>query len=137
MVNEVEDFPWEGEYPSGPFAKLLKHSAETLGYTHSFYEVRRPDGTLILAAGVAVWSFVRPPELWLILAKPYLKNLRENLHLTREALHLPLKKYPDLVCEVEKGYKREEHFVKHIGWKPSGYPSLRPDGHNFTQFRVE
>lgn len=137
MVREVNEFPWEGEYPSATFAKLLKHRDETLGFTRSFYEVRRADGALILGAGVAVWSYVRPPELWLILAKPYFENLRESLRLTRAGLRLPAETFPYLVCEVEHGMRREEHFVKHMGWVPSGQPSLRPDGHNFTQFRVE
>lgn len=136
-IRSVADFPWEGEYPSSTFATLLRYGRESLDYTKEFYEVRTPSGELILGAGVALWSFARPPELWTILAKPYFLNLRESLRLTRAALSIPAEKYANLVCDVEKNSKKELHFVKHMGWVPTGQPSLRPNGNQYIQFKVK
>lgn len=135
-VNQVVDFPWEGEYSAESVAGFLANSAEVFGYTKAFYEVRRPDGALILGAGVAVWSFARAPEMWIMLAKPYFENLRESLRVTRDALSLPAEVFPHLTCEVKKTSAKELHFVKHMGWVPTGEPSIRPNGHNYIPFRV-
>jgi len=135
MVNEVTDFPWEGEYLAATTATILR-GAETLMYTKRFYEVRNQRGELLLSAGVALWSFVRPPELWLHLAKPYFVNLRESLRITIEAMALPADQYPGLVCDVRKDNVTELHFVKHCGWRPTGHASLRPNGEDFIQFEV-
>lgn len=135
-IVPLDTFPWEGEYPASTCAALLRYGEETLNFTKCFYEVRREDGALILGAGVAVWSFVRPPELWIILAKPYFTNLRSSLRLTKKALELPASTYPNLVCDVEKTAKRELHFVQHMGWVPTGQASLRPHGEDYIQFKV-
>lgn len=136
MVREVDTFPWEGEYPAASVARFISCQSETLMYTQRFYEVRNAAGELILGAGVALWSFVRPPELWLMLAKPYYVNLRDSLRLTKAALALPAADYEGLVCDVRKDNVSELHFVKHCGWVPTGRPSLRPHGENFIQFEV-
>ena len=136
MVQEVDMFPWEGEYPAPQMARFIRNQAETLMYTKRFYEVRNDSGELILGAGVALWSFVRPPELWLLLAKPYFVNLRDSLRLTKMAMALPAEQYSGLVCDVRKTNKAEMHFVKHCGWRPTGHASLRPHGENFIQFEV-
>jgi hypothetical protein len=137
MIREVDALPWEGEYPGATVATFLRHGADTLIYTQRYYEVRNPAGALILGVGVALWSFVRPPELWVLLAKPYFADLRESLRITREAQVLPLSQYSGLVCDVARNNAVENHFVKHMGWSPSGNESLRPDGHKYIQFEVK
>ena len=137
MIKEVDTMPWEAEYPARVTAALLRYGRDTLLYTQKFYEVRNVRGELILGAGVALWNFVRPPELWIMLAKPYFVNLRDSLRETAVALALPKQQYPNLVCDVARDNKAELHFVKHIGWRPTGQPSLRPNADRFIQFGVK
>lgn len=136
MIKEVDTMPWEGEYPARVVAAVLRYGADTLTFTQKYYEVRNLQGELILGAGVALWSFSRPPELWVMLAKPYFVNLRESLRFTKEALRLPASQYPGLVCDVAKTNKTELHFVYHCGWQPTGRRSLRPKGEDYIQFGV-
>ena len=132
--------PWEAEFTARATAGMLRdmtrNNAQTLGRTDRFYEVRNAAGEIILAAGVSVWSFVRPPELWLLLVKPFMRSLRDSLILTREALQLPLRHYPNLVCEVRRDNQTELRFVAACGWHISGDLSLRPNGEDFIQFKV-
>lgn len=137
MVSEVDTMPWEAEYPARVTALMLRYGAETIAYTQKFYEVRNPKGEMILGAGVALWNFARPPELWMLIAKPFFVNIREGLRLTRRALYLPASQYPNLVCDVRKDNVTELHFVRHLGWAPSGQPTLRPNGEAFIQFKVK
>ncbi len=137
MIKEVDTLPWEAEYPARVTATMLRYGTDTLRYTKRYYEVRNPRGELILGAGVALWSFARSPEIWIMLAKPYFVNLRESLRLTAAAMILPKMHYPSLVCDVDRDSATELHFVKHLGWVPSKLPSLRPDGHKYIQFEVK
>lgn len=137
MIKEVETMPWEAEYPARVTAAMLRYGMDTLLYTKRYYEVRNSSGELILGAGVALWSFARPPELWIMLAKPYFLNLRESLRLTAEALPVPATQYPNLVCDVLKTNKSEIHFVRHMGWRPTNQRSLRPRGDDYIQFEVK
>ena len=136
MIKEVDTMPWEAEYPARVTAAMLRYGADALAYTKKFYEVRNVSGELIMGVGVALWSFARPPEMWIMLAKPYFVNLRDSLRTSRAALHLPASQYPGLVCEVKKGNAAEEHFVLVHGFRPTGQPSLRPNGAAFTQYGV-
>lgn len=136
MVQETESMSWEAEYPAAATANLLRFGAETLARTLRFYEVRNPAGEIILNAGVALWSFSRPPELWLVLAKPFFRNLREALRLGREAVKLPVSQYEGLICDVACDNQAELHFARHLGCRPTGRPSLRPDGDQYIQFGV-
>lgn len=136
MVQETEGMSWEAEYPATAVANLLRFGMETLARTLRFYEVRNPAGEIILNAGVALWSFSRPPELWIVMAKPFLFNLRESLRLSLEAMKLPAAQYEGLVCDVARDNRAELHFVYHLGCKPTGRPSLRPDGDKYIQFGV-
>lgn len=137
MIRQVEDFPWEGRYAPSLTASLLSPSETTTrAFTQRFYEVRRHDGEIILAVGVAVWSFVRKPELWVALAEPFTERLRESFQLTREALALPAAEWPDLICEVHKDDRPSLNFAKRIGWRPTGEACLRPGGEDFIQFEV-
>ena len=132
--------PWEGEFSAAALEPMLRdimyNNGQTLGRTDRFYEVRNAAGEIIVATGVAVWSFVRPPEMWLLLAKPFLRNVRDSILRTREAQRLPAARYPNLVCDVAKDNKRELHFVRALGWVPTGVASLRPNGADFIQFKV-
>lgn len=134
MINEVEGMPWEGKYPANVTASLLRYGADTLQFTHSYYEVRNPKGELIVGLGVAIWNLVRPPELWIMLAKPYFANLRQSLRITRAAQRLPISEYPGLVCDVARDSVVEQHFVEHCGWRPTGSASLRPAAEDFIQY---
>jgi hypothetical protein len=136
LINITSTHSWEAEFPAAATAELLRYGRKTFEYTHEFYEVRNPAGEIVLTAGVAVWSPLRPPELWIVLAKPYFRNLRESLAVTGEALATPVSRWPSLVCEVMKTAKRELHFVNYFGWVPTGRKSLRPDGDNYIQFGV-
>lgn len=136
MIKEVDVMPWEGEYPARVTAAMLRYGRDTLTFTRQFYEVRNVRGELILGVGVALWNFVRPPELWVMLAKPYFLNVRESLKVSREALALPVEQFPGLVCDVLNGNKTEEHFVWAHGFRPTGQPSLRPNGGAYTQYGV-
>lgn len=136
MIREVEDFAWEAEFPASTVAKFLRDGADTLAFTQRYYEVRNPRGELIMVLGVALWSFARPPELWLLLAKPYFVNLRKSLQITRAAMALPISQYPGLVSDVRRDNVAELHFVQHHGGRPTGRKSLRPNGADFIQFGV-
>jgi hypothetical protein len=136
VIKEVDTMPWEGEYPARVTAVMLRYGADTLAYTKKFYEVRNVKGELIMGVGVALWNFARPPELWIMLAKPYFTDLRRSLTISRAALHLPAYDYPGLVCDVKNGNKVEEHFVRSHGFRPTGQPSLRPNGAAYTQYGV-
>ena len=137
MIKEVEGFSWETEFPAAATAAMLRDGADTLVFTQRYYEVRNPQGELIMALGVAVWSFARPPELWVVLGKPYFVNVRKSLNITRADMALPVSHYPGLVCDVRKDNAMELHFVKHHGWTPTGKRSLRPNGDSFIQFGVK
>lgn len=140
MIREVEGFPWETEFDSATMAQILRGYKfgrhDTMEYTQTFYTVNRPDGTILLAAGVAIWSFVRQPELWLILAKPFFANLRESVKLTSEVWNIPAQTYPNLICEVRKDSPRDYRFAEHFGWQLTGQPSLRLDGEDYIQFGI-
>lgn len=136
MIKEVEDFPWEAEFSSEVTSNFLRNKNDVLIKSIRFYEVRDPSGAIILAAGIGVWSYVRRPELWIAMAKPFLRNLRQSVKLTREALQLPASQYPDLICEVRKNTPTHVNFVKHFGWRPTGVGSIRPDGDNFIQYEL-
>lgn len=137
MIKEVDTLPWEGEYPARVTAAMLRYGADTIAFTKRYYEVRNPAGEMIMGVGVALWSFSRPPELWVMLAKPYFTNLRQALAISREAMALPVSQYEGLVCDVLKTNKTELHFVQHHGWRPTGARSLRPNGDLYTQFGVK
>lgn len=140
MIREVEGFPWEAAFGPATAGKILrgykKGHHDTMDKTHTFYTVHRPDGAIILAAGVAVWSFVRRPELWLILAQPFTENLRESLRLTKEVWRVPSQKYPNLICEVDKHNAQELHFARYFGWRETGERCIRPGGADYIQFEV-
>ncbi len=140
MVRESFEFSWEPEFTATALSGMLRdirfNNSQTLGRTKAFYEVLDEAGDILLEAGVAVWSYTRPPELWLMLAKPFFKSLRNSVVLTREALRLPASKFDRLICEVRNTDLAEMRFVKHFGWRPSPNPSFRPDAHLFTQFEV-
>ena len=136
MIKVVDDHLWEAQYPAETVATLLRYGAGTFRHTLEFYEIRNPAGELVMTAGVALWSMVRPPEIWTVLAKPYFVNLRESLAITREAMQLPLRNWPGLVCDVLAASKKEMHFVQYLGWQPTGRRSLRPDGDKYIQFGV-
>lgn len=137
MIREAELMPWEAKFPTASVASMLRYGGDTLAFTRKFYEVRQEDGQIIMAAGVAIWSMVRPPELWVMPAKPYFVNLRSSLRTTRAAMALPVAQFPGLVCEVERDNAVELHFVKFMGWVESGRRSIRPNGERFIQFKVK
>lgn len=110
--------------------------AQFVRYAKRFYEVRNPAGALILIAGVCVWSLARKPELWIMLGKPYLQNLRESVLLSREALRLPAMTFPGLICEVRKDDKPALSFAKHCGFREITASSLRKNGEDFIQLEV-
>lgn len=136
MVSEVEDMPWEARFRLDDLVALLRFGRETLDYTRSFYEVRDVSGELILVAGVALWNFVRPPELWTALAKPFLHNVNANLRMTRRDLVVPLTQYGYLVADVANDNPRDAHFVRALGFAPSGRKSLRPNADAVTQWEL-
>lgn len=127
---------WEGEFGAAQTAQLLRSGADTLECTLSWYEVRNPAGEVLMLAGVALWSFVRPPELWTALCVPFARNLRESLTLTRDAIRLPISQYPGLVCEALWADWKAQNFIRKLGFTPSSRESLRPNGHLYRQFEV-
>lgn len=140
MIKEVEGFPWEAQFDSSTTAAILRGYNEghhdTMDKTQTFYTVHAEDGTLILAAGVAVWSYVRRPELWLILAKPFTQHLRQSLRLTKEVWTVPSERYPNLICEVKRDNAQELHFARYFGWRETDERCIRPGGADYIQFEV-
>lgn len=136
VVNELAGMEWEGEFGAERTAQLLRTGDDVLNCTLSWYEVRNPAGEVLMIAGVALWSFVRPPELWTMLCTPYTRNLRESLTLTREAIRLPISQYPGLVCETRRTDLAAQSFARKLGFRPSERRSLRPNGELYRQFEV-
>lgn len=136
MIKEAEGMPWEAELPAAVTANLWKNRNDTLVKTRTYYTVHNPSGEIIMVAGVGIWSFVRNPELWVGLAKPFYRNLRESVRLTREALRLPVSQYPNLICEVETTNRVNAAFAEHFGWRRTGIRSIRPDGELYTQYEI-
>lgn len=139
MVREIDSFSWEPQFLPSATANMLADLAdrgETLGRTKRFYLVYDQRGDIIAEAGVALWAFTRPPELWIMIAKPFMRNLRESLHITREALELPKSQFHHLVAECYLQEHKSINFVKKLGFRPTGAISVRPNGQNFIQFEV-
>jgi len=140
MVREVYEFPWEAQFDAATCTVMLgdmtRNNSQTLGRTLRFFEVRNPAGDIILVSGVALWGVTRPPELWMMMAKPFTNLLRESLYLTREGLRLPLSIYGRLVADVANDNAKELNFVKKLGFRPTGERSVRPGWEDVTQFEL-
>lgn len=136
MVSEETEFPWEGEFLAKDVALLIKYKYETLKYTKRFYAVRNPSGEMIMGAGVALWNFARPPEIYIMLCAPFVYNLRESFQLSKEALRLPVHTFGRVVCDVYSADERAVNFARKFGFTPNGQKSLRPTAKLVTQLEM-